>query len=164
MSTSKPASGSTQSPPPGPQPLIPTRYVDVTEQRLYAVSLWVLCQVCPYLCVAFPLRHCHPHSVHSPVGKNFRPTPILVLVQRRSSTLCKKVDVLRLSILHYTVLASNTAPTVYKGGSRSSNHLPMASGWCAIRRNLCERRGGLMDSAESVLRYVPFNLPLSLFP
>ncbi|KAI0699371.1 hypothetical protein C8T65DRAFT_581174 [Cerioporus squamosus] len=43
MSSSKPASGSAQPPPPASRPRIPETFIEVPDQRRYAVSLGVLC-------------------------------------------------------------------------------------------------------------------------
>ena len=46
MSTSKPASASgSAQPPPGSRPRIPETYIEIPDQRRYAVSLGVLCLV-----------------------------------------------------------------------------------------------------------------------
>ncbi len=59
MSSSKSASGSAQ-PLPASRPRIPETFLEVPDQRRYAVSLGVLCLVCDHL-VAHPV---HPHRAN----------------------------------------------------------------------------------------------------
>jgi hypothetical protein len=108
--------------PPPRSPLIPEKYLDVPSQRLYYLSLGLLCQV--FIQPNQPLSF----SSHCTTGRQSDRLYMVSCIWGRWNCTLQKMAFSRLCLLHYPVPATNTTTQLHQSRRFAANCPPLVLG------------------------------------